>query len=244
MFSDVASSARFSVKLARPFTHFSYRPRVNHVRIVIADEHPIFRDGLRWLLETEPGLHVAGDAADSVTAAALVRDLNPDVLLLRMTGSGRPALDTLREVDAAGASVRTILLTTHVDTPEVLAALRLGARGVVPTDSSVDVLFESLRTVMAGHFWIGHHSVSNASAGLRKLNTERRRTKAFGLTRRELQIVQVVVAGHTNKEIASRLSITENTIKRHLTHVFNKIGASSRVELALFASYHRLLDSV
>ena len=214
------------------------------MRIVIADEHPIFRDGLRWLLETEPGLHVAGDAADSVTAAALVRDLNPDVLLLRMTGSGRPALDTLREVDAAGASVRTILLTTHVDTPEVLAALRLGARGVVPTDSSVDVLFESLRTVMAGHFWIGHHSVSNASAGLRKLNTERRRTKAFGLTRRELEIVQVVVAGHTNKEIASRLSITENTIKRHLTHVFNKIGASSRVELALFASYHRLLDSV
>ena len=214
------------------------------MRIVIADEHPIFRDGLRSLLETEPGLHVAGDAADSVTAAALVRDLNPDILLLRMTRSGRPALDTLREVDAAGAAVRTILLTTHVDTPEVLGALRLGARGVVPTDSSVDVLFESLRTVMAGHFWIGHHSVSNASAGLRKLNTERRRTKAFGLTRRELEIVQVVVAGHTNKEIASRLSITENTIKRHLTHVFNKIGASSRVELALFASYHRLLDSV
>jgi len=213
------------------------------VRIVIADEHPIFLAGLRWLLETEPGLEVAGKADDASGVAPLVRNLCPDILLLGMTRSGRPTLDTLKEIEASGASVRTILLTTSVDAPEVVAALEHGVRGVVLTDSTADTLFESIRTVMAGHFWIGQ-CVSSTSAVCRELNAERRRARAFGLTRRELEIVNRVTVGHTNKEIASRLSISENTVKRHLTHVFNKMGASSRVELALFASYHGLLEGV
>jgi DNA-binding NarL/FixJ family response regulator len=214
------------------------------VRIVIADEHPIFREGLRRLLESEPGMHVAGEAEDGSRTAALVRDLGPDILLLGLRASGRSALDTVREVKASGTSVRMILLTNRVDTPEVIDAMQHGVRGVVPTDSSPKALFESMHSVMAGGFWIGDERVTNVDEGWRKLNASRRRTKAFGLTSREMEIVEGVVAGDKNSAIARRLSISENTVKRHLTHIFDKLGASSRVELALFASYHRLLDVV
>jgi DNA-binding NarL/FixJ family response regulator len=97
---------------------------------------------------------------------------------------------------------------------------------------------------MAGHFWLDREELSGAVPGLRRLEASRRRTKAFGLTRRELEILRAVVAGYTNKEIAEQSSLSENTIKSHLTHIFNKSGASNRVELALFAAHHRLLDGI
>lgn len=212
------------------------------VRIVIADEQPIFRDGLRLLIETEPGLRIVGEIGNGADAVALVRDLDPDVLLLGLTGE--LPLKTLQEVAATVTSVRTIVLTATVDTPDVARALQLGARGVVPKDSAAEVLFKSIRSVAAGHYWIGGESVSKVASSLRELETARRRSKAFGLTRRELEIVRAVVAGYTNKEIAKRFTISENTVKRHLTHIFNKLGASNRVELALFSAHHRLLDGI
>jgi DNA-binding NarL/FixJ family response regulator len=212
------------------------------VRIVIADEHPIFRDGLRWLLQTEPGLSIVAEIGNGSDAVAMIRDLEPDILLLGL--AGQLPLHLLQAVAAAGMPVRTIVLTQCVDTPEVVRALQLGARGVVPKDSAAEVLFKSIRTVMAGHYWIGHESVSKVASSLRELETTRRRNKAFGLTRRELEIVGVVMAGHTNKEISKRFKISENTVKRHLTHIFNKLGASNRVELALFTAHHRLLDGI
>jgi len=212
------------------------------VRIVIADEHPIFRNGLRWLLETEPGLRIIAEIGSGSDAVAMIRELDPDILLLGLTG--RFALHLLQALATAGTQVRTIVLTPCVDTPQVVRALQLGARGVVPKDSAAEVLFKSIRTVMAGHFWIGQESISKVASSLRELETTRRRNKAFGLTRRELEIVGAVVAGYTNKEIGKRFTISENTVKRHLTHIFNKLGASNRVELALFTAHHRLLDGI
>ncbi len=214
------------------------------MRIVIANEHPIFRDGLRLLLETEPGLLIVGDIGHHSEALTVLRDLNPDILLLSFTQGGRPPLETLQEIAESGSPVRTIVLTPSVDSPDVLRALELGARGVVPHDSGAEALFESIHTVMEGRYWIGRKGASNDASSLRDLETSRRRTKAFGLTRRELEIVRTVVAGDTNKEIAARFEISENTVKRHLTHIFNKLGASNRVELALFAAHHRLLQGI
>lgn len=214
------------------------------VRIIIAGEHPIFRHGLRRLLEAEPGIRIVREVGDGAAAVALVLELEPDILLLGISHSKRPAAETMRELAASQTSTRTIVLTDRVDTPEVMSALQLGARAVVPKDSPPDVLFKSIQSVMAGHYWIGHEQVSGAVTSLRKLEAARRRTKAFSLTRREIEIVRAVVAGHTNKEIAERSSISENTVKSHLTHIFNKLGASNRVELALFAAHHRLLDGV
>ena len=115
---------------------------------------------------------------------------------------------------------------------------------MVLTDSAPDVLINCIRSVMTDQLWVGGEAVSGTLASLKKLETARRQTKAFGLTRRELEILREVVAGYTNKEIAERAAISENTVKSHLTHIFNKLGASNRVELALFAAHHRLLGGV
>jgi DNA-binding NarL/FixJ family response regulator len=217
--------------------------RSEPVRIVIADEHPIFRDGLRRLLETRSDLQIVGEAGDGAKAAALIRDLAPDIVLLGLGASAGAALDVLRTSAVCG-SVSTILLTASVDRPEVANAFQLGARGVVPKDSAVDTLFASIDSVMDGQYWIGDNGVSDVAGSLRKLNIARRRVKAFGLTRRELEIVRAIVDGYTNKQIAKRSSISESTVKRHVTHIFDKLGASNRIEIALFAAHHRLLECI
>jgi DNA-binding NarL/FixJ family response regulator len=138
--------------------------------------------------------------------------------------------------------VRTIILTGAIHTPEVVEAVECGAAGVLSKDSVADVLFKGIDSVMDGHYWVGNAAGSDVAASLRRFNVERRRAKAFGLTRRELEIVRVVVSGYTNKQIAQQFSISESTVKRHVTHIFDKLGASTRIEVALFAAHHRLLD--
>ena len=218
-------------------------PKPDAVRIVVSHEQPIFRDGLRRLLETVPTLRIVGEASNAQDAATLVREVHPDILLLSLGSADPVALEALEGLNAEGLTVRTILLTGSVDTPEVMsAAIQLGACGVVPKDSGSDVLFQSIESVMAGSYWVGRECVSDVAASVRRLDTTRRRTAAFGLTRRELDILRSVLKGDTNKEIARRFSISANTVKRHLSHIFDKVGASNRVELARFAAHHRLLD--
>ena len=214
------------------------------IRIVIAGEHPIFRAGLRRLLEVEAGFVVVGEVGVGPATATLIHKFQPDILLLGLVGSASRALDVLREIADPVTSVRTVLLTDSVDSPDVIRSLQLGVRGVVLTDSAPDVLIRCIHAVMNDQSWIGGEAAVVALPGLRKLETARRRSKAFGLTKRELEIVRQVVAGLSNKEIAERSAISENTVKSHLTHIFSKLGASNRVELALFAAHHRLLTGV
>jgi two-component system, NarL family, nitrate/nitrite response regulator NarL len=214
------------------------------VRIVIADDYPIFRDGLRRLLETAPGLEIVGETGVGSAAVALVRERTPHILLLGPPPAVGPAAETLRQLAEAGVSVRTILLVKSIDVPEVADALECGAHGVLSKDSAATVLFDSIESVMAGHYWVGDERASDLAASVRRFAAVRRQTQKFGLTRREQEIVQAVVDGDRNKDIAVRFSISENTVKRHLMHIFNKVGASSRVELALFAAHHRLTDDI
>jgi len=210
-------------------------------RIVIAGDLPIFRDGLSRLLE-KAGFVVEGHTSLGLAGLALVNQLQPDILLLG--GASSRGLEMLQHLADSGGPVRSIVVTDTVDTPDVLQALQLGVRGVVLTDSPPDVLINCIQTVMTDRSWIGHEQVTGTLPGLKKLETSQRRTKAFGLTRRELQVLREVVAGYTNKEIAERIGISENTVKAHLAHIFDKLGASNRVELALFAAHHRLLSGV
>jgi two-component system nitrate/nitrite response regulator NarL len=212
------------------------------IRVVIADGRPIVRDGLRRLLQTEPCLQIVGETGPGRDAATMVRTLRPDILLVDF--APHTTFETLQTLAESGETVRTIILAEYVDGADLTKALELGARGLVLKDSAADVLFKSIRSVLAGQYWIASDSVVDAPAGLRKLEAELRRRRVFGLTPRELDIVRMVVGGSTNKEIGEKLAIGENTVKSHLTHIFNKVGASSRIELALFAEHHRLLDSV
>ena len=211
------------------------------INVVIADGRPIFRDGLRRLLQTEPCLRIVGETGPGFDAATLVRDLRPDILLVDFVT--QTTFDTLKTLAESGEAVRTIILAECVDGADLAKALELGARGLVLRDSAADVLFKSIHSVLSGQYWIVSDSVVDAAAGLRKLDAELRQRRGFGLTPRELDIVRMVVGGCTNKEIGEKLAIGENTVKSHLTHIFNKVGASSRIELALFAEHHRLLDS-
>ncbi len=214
------------------------------VRILIADDHPIFRDGLRRLLEAEPKFRVVGEAADGSQAVEMARKLKPDILLLDLAMPRLPGLETLRELASAFVPVRTILLTAGIEKEQIAEALQLGARGVVLKESATELLFESIRTVVAGQYWVGREQVSDLVATLRSLMPvprEEAREKAFGLTPRELEIVSAIVTGCTNKDIAQKYSISEDTVKHHLTNIFDKLGVSTRLELALFAVNHHLL---
>jgi DNA-binding NarL/FixJ family response regulator len=210
------------------------------IRIVIADDHPIFRDGLRRLLEAEPGLKVIGEACDGAEAVKLARNLKPDIMLLDLSMPHMPGLEALKDLSTGtGANgVRVILLTAAAEKHQIVEALQLGARGVVLKDSATQLLLKSIHTVMTGEYWVGRESVSNLVQYLRTLvqsSGEEAKQRKFGLTPRELEIVSAVVAGYSNKEIAEYFKISEDTVKHHLSNIFDKLGVSTRLELALFA---------
>lgn len=215
-------------------------------RILIVDDHPIFRDGLRRLLESEPGFEVVGEAEDGAGAIAQAEKLRPDILLLdvampRVTGLG--ALQGLSKLDT---STKTILLTAAIESSDIVTALQLGARGIVLKDTATELLFKCIRCVMEGQFWVGREGVADLVGALRSLMSPKaeKERKTFGLTRRELDIVGAIVAGYSNKDIAKKLSISEDTVKHHLTNVFDKTGVSSRLELALFAVHHKVIEEL
>jgi two-component system nitrate/nitrite response regulator NarL len=213
------------------------------VRIVIADDHPMFRDGLATLLEVEPDLKVVGTAADGIDALDLVATLQPDLLLLDLAMPRMAGLATLRELHNRSTQAKIILLTAAIERSDIVTAFQLGAHGVVLKASASEMLFKSIRTVMAGRYWVGRKRVGDLETMLRELAAESPQIgrRHFGLTPRELQIIGVILGGYSNNDIAVNFSISEKTVKHHLTNVFDKLGVSNRLELALFALHHNLV---
>jgi two-component system nitrate/nitrite response regulator NarL len=214
------------------------------ISILIADDHPIFRHGLRTLLEAEPDFRVVGEAADGPEVLKLVPQRKPNVLLLDLAMPRLPGMETLRELAAAGSpKLRIILLTVAIEKDQIVEALQLGTRGVVLKDSATQLLIKAIRTVMAGQYWVGRESVADLVQYLRRLVPPvgaKQEAPRFQLSEREREIIVAIAQGCTNREVAEKLSISEDTVKHHLSRIFDKTGVSTRLELALFAVRNNL----
>jgi len=214
------------------------------VRIVLADDHQMFRDAVRRLLDAEPDLVVVGEAGDGEEAVALTLQYEPDILLLDVAMPHGNGMQVLQQIAAASKATRIIMVTGAVEEYELRQALRLGARGFVLKESGAVQLLESIRVVHAGEYFVGRECMADLVSAVRSrgvaLEGRVPRKADFGLTTRERQIVSAVVNAYQNKEIAEKFAISEKTVKHHLTNIFNKVGVSNRLELALFAVHHRL----
>jgi DNA-binding NarL/FixJ family response regulator len=208
----------------------------------MADDHQIFRAGLRRLLESEPDFEVVGEAGDGEEAVRLTKQIKPDILLLDVSMPRMTGLEALRELEG---EVKTILLTASLANSEIVTALQVGARGIVRKESATQVLFKSIRCVQNGEYWVERESVRDLVQTLRQLVTQSEaaaKQARFNLTAREMEIVSAVVAGCSNKEIAKQFKLSENTVKHHVSNIFDKMGVSTRVELALAAMHHGLVS--
>jgi len=208
------------------------------ITIVIADDHAIFRDGLRRLLEAEERFELIGEASDGAEAIELVRRLQPDVLLLDLAMPKLTGLEALAQVIQAKPGVRVIILAATVDRADIIKALQLGARGIVLKTAATQLLYKCINAVVAGEMWVGRDSVPDLVGALQELNAVSDSVPAAlsNLTQRERDVVDAIIKGASNKAIAQSLSMSEQTVKNHVSRILEKCGVQNRVELAMLAA--------
>jgi len=213
-------------------------------RILVADRHEMFREVLKRLLETEPDFTVVAETGDGELLPQLVSQYNPDVVLFDLKLRKRSGIDALREIMSADPGIKAIALTDSIDQDEIIQLLLLGIRGLVRKDAPSSLLFKSIRTVMGGQYWISHDGVAGLVHNLRLLSAateQNARQQIQSLTAQQLRILTSIVSGCSNREIAEELSLSERTVKYHLTRIFEIFGVSGRMELARFSLQNKIV---
>jgi DNA-binding NarL/FixJ family response regulator len=208
------------------------------IRILIADDHAVFRYGLRTLLDSEPMFKVVGEAVDGSEVARLMSELKPAVLMLDLAMPRLTGIEVLRNLASAGDPVRVIILTAAIEKRQIVEALQLGARGILLKDAAVPLVTKCIQTVLSGEYWVDQEAVTSLVDYLKRLQKEtpdKTWQKTLDFTPREHEIISAIVTGRVNKEIAAKLSISEDTVKHHLSNIFDKAGVSNRLELAIWS---------
>src|ERR1700692_1969119 len=219
--------------------------RKGTVRIVIADDHPIVRDGLKKLLLLEDDFDVVGEAGDGREVLDKVRELDPDVLLLDLRMPNLDGLGALQALQQVSQRTRARILTASGDKNEFVQAMKLGCSGIVLKQTAPDLIVKSIRKVHSGEIWLDSHTTAAvmrqfAAPGDSSPGHSAKTRERSPLSQREREIVQLVAQGFKNKEMAEKMFISEQTVKNHLHNIFDKLGVSDRLELALYAIHKGL----
>ena len=212
------------------------------IRILVADDHAIFREGLRKLLDAAEEIQIVGEASNGVECIKMLAKYKPDILLLDLSMPEKDGLGVLEEINFDSMPTRVIVLTAAEDDRDVVRAMRLGARGVVLKQSASDLLVKSIRKVSDGEIWLDNRMTAEVIDAFKKSSESGQRREKPLLSDRQKEIVQLVAQGFRNREIGEKLFISEQTVKNHLHNIFDKLGVSDRLELALYAIHHRLID--
>jgi DNA-binding NarL/FixJ family response regulator len=216
------------------------------IRIVVADDHPIFRDGLRKLLTLEADFRVVAEARDGKEVLEVLDEHQPDILLLDLKMPGVDGLTALQKLQNSRTKTKVIVLTASEDKNQFVQAMKFGTCGIVLKQTATDFLIKSIRRVHAGEIWLDSHTTA---AVMRQFSSAMESTPLGGLDRdrdrsplsqREREIVVLVAQGFKNKEMAEKMFISEQTVKNHLHNIFDKLGVSDRLELALYAIHQNI----
>jgi len=212
------------------------------IRVLIADDHTIFREGLRKLLEAEADITVVGEAKSGSECVTLAEKLKPDIVLLDLKMPEKDGLAVLGDLAGKESATKVVVLTASEDERDFVEAVRRGARGIVLKQAPSEHLVDGIRRVHAGEVWIDLRVTAGVLKAMAEGPATTTREKPL-LTDRERQVVHLVCQGLRNKEIADKLFISEQTVKNHLHNIFDKLGVSDRLELALYALHHRLVQT-
>lgn len=214
-------------------THPSCESSKN-IRVVIADDHAMVREGLRRIIEVEPGLQVVGQAMDTDSTLSLLSHTPCDLLLLDLTMPGHSGSELIREIRASHAALPILVVTMHNSPPIVRAALRAGANGYVTKDSDPELLVDAMRSVAAGRSWV------SPDLGKVLMSEDNRVAAHERLSPRENQVMRMLVEGKTNSQIARSLFLSEKTVSTHKANILEKLTLRSTADLVRYCSEHQL----
>lgn len=202
------------------------------IRIIIADDHKMVREGLKQLLELEGDIQVVGQASEGKTCLELIKNNNPDVVLLDINMPNMNGLQTLQNLRKGNSKQKVLMLTIHNEVEYLIRSVELGANGYVLKDSESAVLKKAIFTVFHGETYIEPSLTPEMKERL-KQGKKIKNTEI--LTNREIDVLKLIAEGLFNKEIAFRLNISEKTVKNHVSNIFKKIGVSDRTQAAVYA---------
>jgi NarL family two-component system response regulator YdfI len=216
------------------------------IRVVIADDHLIVREGLRLILETGPGIELVGDAADGAEVCRLVEELQPDVVLMDLRMPGMDGLQAIEHIHTRWPQIAIVILTTYNENDLMLRGLRAGASGYLLKDTSRETLLDAIRIAARGETLLQPETMALILAHTPPSNTPHTSTIASNakatieLTEREQEVLAAVARGERSKEIATHLGIAERTVKAHLSSIYAKLGVDSRAAAVAAALEHGL----
>jgi DNA-binding NarL/FixJ family response regulator len=199
------------------------------IRVLIADDHPVYRDGLRALVERSPDLELAGEAKTGTEAVALAATTEPSIILMDLQMPEMTGIEATRRIVESDPSIGILVITMSEDDESLFAAMRAGARGYIPKDASSDELLHAIRAAAVGEAIFGA-SIANRLMSFFASGRSAAADPFPDLTEREHEILELIAAGRANAEIAQRLAITPKTVRNHVANVFNKLQVASRGE--------------